>query len=260
MKLCCKVVEDLLPMYYDGVCSQESATLIEEHLRDCPQCRHILTELHTEIEIAPNNLDDLKPLSGIQTEWKKEKRHSARKGACITLAAIFTVFAIWTLVWYFGYAVHYDRLAGKLTKVTGETAAMTTASHSLAYGEYMVVLKKPAFLGGGGFVHIGDKEGMVIFLDEEWNKIGQSKEIYLDLFFYPQFGGGYQTAIVFDDGQHIWWAWLTPELTYNYDLYDSAQRPREEIVYIEQLLAEHREEIKSLTDTAQKIWNIRLPE
>ena len=33
MKLPCKVIEDMLPMYYDKVCSQESAALVEEHLR-----------------------------------------------------------------------------------------------------------------------------------------------------------------------------------------------------------------------------------
>ena len=29
MKLSCKVIEDMLPIYYDGVCSDESATLVE---------------------------------------------------------------------------------------------------------------------------------------------------------------------------------------------------------------------------------------
>ena len=39
MKLSCKVIEDMLPMYYDGVCSDESAALVEEHLKECPECR-----------------------------------------------------------------------------------------------------------------------------------------------------------------------------------------------------------------------------
>jgi len=32
MKLSCKVIEDILPMYYDGVCSKESAALDEDQL------------------------------------------------------------------------------------------------------------------------------------------------------------------------------------------------------------------------------------
>ena len=42
MRLSCKVIEDILPMYYDGVCSEESAALVEGHLKECPHCSHIL--------------------------------------------------------------------------------------------------------------------------------------------------------------------------------------------------------------------------
>ena len=256
MKLSCKVIEDMLPMYYDGVCSDESATLVEEHIRECPQCSRVLSDLQSEIETPTNPLNDLKPLSGIQAAWKKEKRRAVKKGACITLAVLLTLVAVLTCVWYFGYAIHYSELAVKLEKVKDEAKAMTTASHSLEYGDYMIVLKKPGFLGDGGFVHIGDKEGMVIFLDENGNEIGQTKDMYLDLFFYPEFGGGYRSAIIFDDGEQIWWVWLTPELTYNYDLYNSADRPAEEIAYLEQLLIDYREEVTNLIDVAKEVWNI----
>ena len=73
MKLPCKVIEDMLPMYYDGVCSDESATLVEEHLKECPQCSRVLADLHSGINIPENPVDDLKPLEGIQMKWKKSK-------------------------------------------------------------------------------------------------------------------------------------------------------------------------------------------
>ena len=74
MKLPCKIVEDMLPIYYDGVCSEESAMLIEEHLKNCTQCSRLLTDLHTEIEMSEKPVDDLKPLVRIQKKWKKSKR------------------------------------------------------------------------------------------------------------------------------------------------------------------------------------------
>lgn len=258
MKLSCKVIEDMLPMYYDGLCSDESVTLIEEHLKECPQCSRVLADLQSGIAVPEKPVDDLGPLAEIQAEWKNEKRRSAKKGACITLAVVVALLIVFTSIWYFGYAIQYDKLAGKLEKVKDETAAMTTASHSLEYGDYMIVLKKPGFLGDGGFIHIGDKEGMVIFLDEDWNEIGQNKDMCIDLFFYPQFGGGYRMAVIFDDGDESWWAWLTPELTYNYDLYNAAERPAEEIAHLEQLLAEYRQEIVDLIDVANEVWNIDL--
>ena len=45
MKLSCKVIEDMLPMYYDKVCSEESAALVEEHLKSCTHCSQMLSDL-----------------------------------------------------------------------------------------------------------------------------------------------------------------------------------------------------------------------
>ena len=51
MKTSCKIIEDLLPMYHDGICSEESSDLIEEHLRECPNCSQILASLRGEIQL-----------------------------------------------------------------------------------------------------------------------------------------------------------------------------------------------------------------
>ena len=75
MKLSCKVIEDMLPMYYDGVCSEESAALVEEHLKECPHCSHILSELRSDIAAPEKNVDDIKPLKKIQKSYKKMKTH-----------------------------------------------------------------------------------------------------------------------------------------------------------------------------------------
>ena len=75
MKLSCKVIEDMLPLYYDGVCSEESAALVEEHLKECPHCSHILSELRSDIATPEKNVDDMKPLKKIQRSYKKRKTH-----------------------------------------------------------------------------------------------------------------------------------------------------------------------------------------
>ncbi len=38
MKYPCKLIKDLMPLYHDGVCSEESAAAVEEHLRECEPC------------------------------------------------------------------------------------------------------------------------------------------------------------------------------------------------------------------------------
>ena len=38
-KIKCCLIKDLLPSYIDELCAEQSRKLIEEHLKDCPDCR-----------------------------------------------------------------------------------------------------------------------------------------------------------------------------------------------------------------------------
>lgn len=71
MKLSCKVIEDMLPMYYDKVCSKESTALVEGHLKDCPHCSQLLSDLRVDIDTQEKKVDDIKPLKKIQKSYKK---------------------------------------------------------------------------------------------------------------------------------------------------------------------------------------------
>ena len=37
----CGIIRDLIPLYRDGVCGEESRKIVEEHLRGCADCREI---------------------------------------------------------------------------------------------------------------------------------------------------------------------------------------------------------------------------
>lgn len=39
MSTSCHILYDLLPLYVDGACSDESRAYVEEHLAGCPACR-----------------------------------------------------------------------------------------------------------------------------------------------------------------------------------------------------------------------------
>ncbi len=45
MKIPCSVIQDLLPLYHDNVCSPESSAVIEEHLKDCENCQEAFHKL-----------------------------------------------------------------------------------------------------------------------------------------------------------------------------------------------------------------------
>ena len=49
MKVPCSVIRDLLPLYHDSVCSPESCTLVEEHLKDCEACQEEFHKLEESL-------------------------------------------------------------------------------------------------------------------------------------------------------------------------------------------------------------------
>lgn len=55
MKKNCNVIKDLLPLYIDDVCSEESKNLVEEHLNNCDNCQSYLEELKFDIKEAKVN-------------------------------------------------------------------------------------------------------------------------------------------------------------------------------------------------------------
>lgn len=48
----CNIVRDLIPLYIDGCCSEESRKLVEDHIEICPACRELLEEMKAPSEIA----------------------------------------------------------------------------------------------------------------------------------------------------------------------------------------------------------------
>lgn len=84
MKLPCNVIEDLLPLYHDGVCSEESRSLVEAHIEECDKCKSILDALNAEPEAT--HVDDSAPLKAIKKKLNKSLTKSCLKGIAIACA------------------------------------------------------------------------------------------------------------------------------------------------------------------------------
>ena len=48
----CDIVKDLIPLYIDGCCSEESSKIVEEHIRDCGDCKKLLDDMKTPSDIV----------------------------------------------------------------------------------------------------------------------------------------------------------------------------------------------------------------
>lgn len=93
MKIPCNVIKDLLPLYTDDVCSDESRRVIAEHLLECDECRLELAAMQDElpVDIYRQNLQDVQAVKNLSKKWKKGMLKSLIKGAIITLIVIASV-------------------------------------------------------------------------------------------------------------------------------------------------------------------------
>ena len=75
MKLSCGIVQDLLPLYEEGICGEESKAAVEEHLRECPACRGLLSDMRDfgepelPIQAAAENRAVVKSFRKIRRRW-----------------------------------------------------------------------------------------------------------------------------------------------------------------------------------------------
>jgi len=53
----CEIVKDLLPIYIDGLTSNESNSEIEDHLKTCQTCKDVHDQMKTEIDVETIELN-----------------------------------------------------------------------------------------------------------------------------------------------------------------------------------------------------------
>ena len=46
----CKIVQDLLPNYIENLTKEETSKYIEEHIKECEECKELLDKMRTEIK------------------------------------------------------------------------------------------------------------------------------------------------------------------------------------------------------------------
>ncbi len=85
----CNVIQDLLILYADDCCSQESKSLVEEHLKTCQTCQKALAEIRS-VPAAPEEKPAVKPFTSVNL-WKASLLQSALL-YCSFALLIFGVF------------------------------------------------------------------------------------------------------------------------------------------------------------------------
>lgn len=85
MKISCRIADDLLPLYLDDSCSEDSRAALEEHLKECPSCRAKLARMQSGI------MDDIqveKSAPKLASYAKKVRNHRIRIAILVVLVTI----------------------------------------------------------------------------------------------------------------------------------------------------------------------------
>lgn len=92
----CKIIQDLLPLYCDRVCSEESVQLVEEHLADCGACTALLAELRKgPVPASPEEVEeDAREQSSFQAV---RRRFSLKRRRSVAAAVLGTALLLLVL-------------------------------------------------------------------------------------------------------------------------------------------------------------------
>lgn len=96
----CGMIQDLLPLYLDGVCSEESKKAIEEHLSNCSECKQFLKTMqeadNMEIGIPASEHESLKAASfqGVKKKLFKKQLLVAIVSVAILLLIIVSTISV----------------------------------------------------------------------------------------------------------------------------------------------------------------------
>ena len=90
MKISCEIIKDLLPLYHDEVCSEDSKTLVMKHLAECDDCNSDLQAMDGVIAVGSKeqNLKEADAIKNLSMKWRKGMLKSFLKGALITVLVI----------------------------------------------------------------------------------------------------------------------------------------------------------------------------
>ena len=95
MKYPCEMIQDLLPLYLDGVCSEESKKAIEKHLQECSGCKEFFHAMREAdgMEIGSLNADrERQKAASFQAVKKKLFRKQILAAVAAVVILVATAF------------------------------------------------------------------------------------------------------------------------------------------------------------------------
>ena len=134
----CEIIQDLLPLYCDGVCSEESKQLILVHMQTCGKCREELRVLESPLCVPENN-EELEASRAAAKAWKKNKRKAFRMGILLMSVILFISAAVFLVGHYLHSSSLEDTIGLREQLVSYSNAPQLNMQNIVQKGDYLAV-------------------------------------------------------------------------------------------------------------------------
>ena len=108
-KINCRVIRDILPLYVDGVVSEDTSALVEEHLTECESCRQEAERMKAHLNLPDSGeveAAEARVIKNFGKAFRKKSRINALKAAG---SFLLVAIAAWVLNWlFFSFGVPID--------------------------------------------------------------------------------------------------------------------------------------------------------
>jgi len=98
----CQVIQDLLPLYHDDVCSPDTRELVEGHIELCPDCRSVLEKMKDHLmlgsEATREQQTQASSLRRIAAYWNRSMAVAFIKGLAIATVVCGLLFGGYLLL------------------------------------------------------------------------------------------------------------------------------------------------------------------
>ncbi|WP_295073358.1 zf-HC2 domain-containing protein [Ruminococcus sp.] len=244
----CNVIIDMLPLYKEEICSDETKELLEEHLRSCENCRQLYEELSLPApknETAPSEAETFKKVG------KKLKRSRFTKIMSALMCICLVLFGAVNGAWYFLKYRPMKKMCVGMRRIDNSTP---TAKFSPTYvdddDDYVYAVILPDYLDFSvGYMVISPKGS------DEMLRSNDTKQPVL-MISYSMFGktdlSVHRKSIPILMGDNVIYTTFEVNngLTDLFNQYFTSKH----ILETENMFKSHAEELEAMKKAAQKKW------
>lgn len=158
MKTTCNIIQDLLPLYYDEVCSEDTKQAIEAHFEECKQCRENFLQMQEDFKELIIQTKACKIVEAAKTAWKKGKKRAFIKGFLIVLLGIAIIIGTYMGFHWFSTVNGDDHTALARQSAKGLGCDELFVQKVEKRGNYLATLCKDK--NGNWSMHVFEKDSI----------------------------------------------------------------------------------------------------